>query len=315
MGQPPIVVNPHVPLLGRDHLLAERPDLNVHEGDDVVETLTAVRSPTAFITTGSHWRGEYLNGIESGDWLTTMGAGYDSYPVKELQRQGVTFTNTPNAPTAAVAEHTFAMVVSYTRRLWHFHDRQRDHEWDRPWLDVSDLAGDVCCVVGLGRIGEAVAARATAFGMTVRGVKRSVEGYDSAADSVYGADDLANALKGARLVVLAVPLTDETRGLIGRAELDRVRDDGIVVNVARGPVLETDAILMALREGDVAATCLDVTDPEPLPADSPLWDRDDVFVTPHAAGHTEKFPRRFLETFLPQYDRWRKGEQLEHRVV
>lgn len=315
MSQPPIVMDQNVPLVGREHVLAERPELNVRKGNDVHATLRDVASPTAFVTTGTQWCDGYLDALADGDWVTTVGAGYDKYPVTILEERGITLTNTPHAPIAAVAEHAFAMAFSYTRRLWHFRDRQRSREWDRPWLTVSDLAGDICCIVGLGRIGEAIAERALAFGMTVRGVKRSVEDYDGVADEVYPTGSLWEALAGTRLLVLAVPLTDATDGLIGAAELERVAANGIVVNVARGPVLDMAALRAALRADEVAAACLDVTDPEPLPDDSPLWDDEDVFVTPHAGGHSEKYPERFLSTFLPQYDRWRAGAPLNHRIV
>jgi D-2-hydroxyacid dehydrogenase (NADP+) len=151
--------------------------------------------------------------------------------------------------------------------------------------------------------------------MTVHGVKRTIEAYDGAADAVYRSDSLHEALDGARLCVLAVPLTPATEGLVGRDELETLADDAIVVNVARGPVLENDSLIAALDNGDIRAACLDVTDPEPLPEEHPLWSRDDVFITPHSAGLSEKYHERYPPLFREQYDRWCSGEQLRYRVV
>jgi len=115
--------------------------------------------------------------------------------------------------------------------------------WSRPFDDLTDLAGDVCCVVGLGHVGETVAERATAFEMTVRGIKQHPDEYDGIADEVYGPGSLTTALEGARLVVLAVPLTEMTRHLIGTPEPAATASDAILINVARGPVVDTDALL------------------------------------------------------------------------
>lgn len=180
---------------------------------------------------------------------------------------------------------------------------------------MTDLYGDVACVVGLGNVGEATAERIRSFGMTVRGVKRTIDGYDGAAHEVYAQDDLLEALTGARLVILVVPLTDETRGMIGAEELDACRDDAILVNTARGPVVDTDALTDALDAGSVRAAGLDVFDEEPLSPESPLWDRDDVHLTPHVGGWSDKLPRRSSEVFEKQFTAWTNDEPLPHRLV
>jgi D-2-hydroxyacid dehydrogenase (NADP+) len=315
MRSPPIVVDPGSDIVGRDDLLDRRPDLTVDRRDDVVAALAGAAHPVALLTTPTAWDDAYLDALASGDWVTTLGSGYETYPLDELREQGVALTNTPGVGAPQVAEHAFATAFSFSRRLWTFREQQRNREWNKLYPDISDLYGEACCVVGLGRIGEAVAERAAAFGMDVRGVKRTVEGYDGVADAVYRPDALQDALDGTRLVVLAVPLTDATRRMVGPDELARTADDAILVNVARGAVLDTDALLAALDDRTLGAACLDVTDPEPLPRDSPLWDREDVLVTPHSAGHSDKYTERFLDRFFPQYDRWRRGEELHHRVV
>ena len=260
------------------------------------------------------WEDEYLDGLTGGDWVSTGGVGYDAYPLDAFEERGIVLTNTPGIHQTQIAEHVFATALSFTRGLWRFRAQQEAHEW-RQRSDLTDFAGDACCVVGLGNIGEAVARRAGAFGMTVRGVKRSVEGYDGPVDEVYPSDGLRDALDRARLVVMSLPLTDETRGTVGVDELAATTEDAILVNVGRGPTLRTDAVVAALEEGTLAAACLDVTDPEPLPPDHPLWDRDDVLITAHSAGQTDKSTDRAVPRFVEQYDRWVAGEPLRHRIV
>lgn len=315
MTAPPIVVDPHVTVVSSDRIDERHPSVTVCENDDVVAQLNAVPSPTAFITSNTTWNDDYLAGLTDGDWVTSVGSGYDSFPLAAFDESGVAFTNSPGVNAPQIGEHVFAMVFSFTRRLWTLRERQRARSWTRSFESLTDLAGDVCCIVGVGRVGETVAERASAFEMTVRGVKRRVDEYDGTADELYPPESLPDALEGARLVVLAVPLTDATRRMIGSAELAATATDAILVNVARGPVVDTDALLAALEDDALRAACLDVTDPEPLPTDSPLWNRDDVLVTAHTAGLSEKYASRFLERFDPQYDRWRTGSPLRNRVV
>jgi phosphoglycerate dehydrogenase-like enzyme len=151
--------------------------------------------------------------------------------------------------------------------------------------------------------------------MTVRGVKRFVDGYDGAAHEVYPSEELEAAMEGARAIIVCVPLTDETRGLIDAGTFAACDDEAVIVHVARGPVVDTDALLEALDENELRAAALDVFDEEPLPEESPLWDREDIIITPHAAGHTDKYGGRFVDIFLDRYERWERGEDVEERIV
>jgi D-2-hydroxyacid dehydrogenase (NADP+) len=308
-----IVVDPAIDYLF-DPLAERRPDLDVRFPEDPLAALAARDEPVAFVAANRAWTDDYLAELGAGDWVSTIGVGHENYPLETFDERGIAFTNVPGVSAEQIAEHVFGMAFAFTRRLLGYRENQRAGEWERR-PGMTDFAGETCAVVGLGGIGEAVAERARAFGMSVRGVKRDIAGYEGVADAVHPPDDLHAALSGASLVVLAVPLTDETRGMVGRAELARADEDAIVVNVARGPVLDQDALLAALEAGTIRAAGLDVTDPEPLPADSPLWDRDDVLVTPHRAGASEKYPERFLERYLAQYERWIAGEPLRDRVV
>lgn len=313
---PRIVVHPDAGVVTRTELLERRPGLNVVEPqpDSVGETLASTGDPVVFLCDPLAWDDSHLEFLSEGDWVVTIGVGYDAYPVDEFERRGVLFSNSPGIAGEAISEHVFGMAFAFSRRLLRYRDLQRANEWERG-SDLTDFAGDVCCVVGLGHVGEAIAERARAFRMTVRGVKRTVSGYDGAAQKVYPSEELHTALEGARLVVLCVPLTDETRGLVGTPELAACADDAVVVNVARGPVLQTDALIEALDRDELYGAGLDVFDEEPLPSDSALWGRNDVLITPHRGSVGDKYSGRLLDVFLEQYDRWRADTPLDYRIV
>jgi D-2-hydroxyacid dehydrogenase (NADP+) len=169
-------------------------------------------------------------------------------------------------------------------------------------------------VVGLGTIGQAVAERATWLGMDVWGVRRSPDPVPIV-DEVYGQEDLHTALLDATFVVLATPLTPATRRLIGPAELAAMDEDTYLINVARGGVVVQDALVSALENDDLAGAALDVFQEEPLPDDSPLWDMDEVLVTPHSAARTRDYFRDIAEIVLDNVERLDEGRTLRNQVV
>lgn len=311
----PIVVDPTVQqLFDIEKVPKALRDNHLHTPDDPLPVIDSIEKPVCFVCSNRSWDSEYLHALPGDSWVTTVGVGYERYPLDRFREQNIMFTNNPGISAPQIAEHVFGMAIAFNRRLLEYRDKQRAHEWRR-WPGMTDLAGEICTVVGLGGIGEAVASRAVAFDMTVRGIKRSISEYDGVVDDLYRPSELHSALKDAHLVVISVPLTDQTEGLIGAEELSTVDSDGILINVARGAVVEMDALESALETGNIRAAGLDVTDPEPLPPASPLWDRRDVLITPHCAGASLKYPERYVDRFLEQYNRWIRGETLVDRVV
>jgi phosphoglycerate dehydrogenase-like enzyme len=182
----------------------------------------------------------------------------------------------------------------------------RERRWER--RELEDLAAWRVLIVGMGSIGHALAARLRALGSEVEGVA------SRARDGLHGPQELGALLAGADAVVLLVPLTDETRGLIGARELAAMRDGALVVNAARGPVLDTDALLRETESGRLRAV-LDVTDPEPLPPDHALWRAPGVLsITSHIAGDSPLGHARAAELAGRQLARWAAGEPLENVV-
>jgi phosphoglycerate dehydrogenase-like enzyme len=209
--------------------------------------------------------------------------------------------------SAATAEWVVAAVLAQLRELPYFHSAQLAGAWaPRPGLD---LAGRRVLLIGAGSVGRAVAARLAPFEVDLTVVARSPR----PADGIRAINELPMLLPQADVVILAVPLTEATRGLAGREFLAGLPDGALVVNASRGPVVDTAALLAELERGRLRAA-LDVTDPEPLPSGHPLWSQPDVLITPHAGAVTEKLRDRVYALVRDQVERWLTGQPLINRV-
>ena len=315
---PTVVLNHDLPLA--DALTGRREGLTVVSANDHDEALAALSDAGMLVCNGNGWDDRFLDALSRGDWVQVTSSGYDAYPVDALRDRGVSFTNATGIHTPVVAEHAFALALSFTRLIPTLASKQGDRTWGpRTELshELSDWTGRTLTVYGLGAIGEAIARRGLAFEMDVYGVKRDPDDYDGRlpADRVVAADAFHDVLPETDLLVAVVPLTPETRGAIDADVFDALPDSAVLVNVARGPVVDEAALLDALRNGDVAGAGLDVFDEEPLPADSPLWDRDDVVLTPHVGGRSNTFPERFASLFFENYDRRRADEPLVNQLA
>lgn len=228
------------------------------------------------------------------------GAGLDMIPIAQASRHGIAVANVPGVNAVTVAEYALAQMLALARRLPCIDAKLRDESWAaaREMADsATDLGGKTLAIVGMGHIGQSLARIcALGFGMRVLGVRRSPPPDTETVSYVT----LQEALPRADYLVLACPLTPETRGLIGARELARLKPGACVVNVARGPVLDEAALVEALRSGRVGGAALDVFETQPLPADSPLRKLPSVLLSPHLAGITQESMRRMSEGVLAQ---------------
>jgi phosphoglycerate dehydrogenase-like enzyme len=239
-------------------------------------------------------------------------AGTDHLPVGALRERGIAVTNAAGVHGPNVAEHAVGALLAFTRRFGEARRRQRRREWRH--FRTGELQGDTVAVVGMGAIGTAILERLAGFGVERIGV-RHTPAKGGPAEEVVGYDGFDGVLARADALLLACPLTDETRGLVDDRALTALDPDAVLVNVARGPVVDTDALVAALRADDVGGAALDVTDPEPLPEDHPLWTFGNVLITPHNAGHTPRYYERLADVVAGNVRRLGEGEPLENRVV
>ncbi|HTA16065.1 MAG TPA: 2-hydroxyacid dehydrogenase [Solirubrobacteraceae bacterium] len=234
--------------------------------------------------------------------IQTLSAGIDWLPPIP---QGVTLCDARGTRDVAVAEWVLAAILASTRMLGELRDCQREHEWR--WRTSGELAGSRVMILGYGSIGVAVEARLAALEVDLVRVARHARA------GVHSVDDLRSLIGLVDIVVVLLPLTPDTRGLLDRDLLACMRPGALLVNAARGPIVNSDALLELLRAGRLRAA-LDVTDPEPLPSDHPLWDAPNTLITPHFAGDTAAAERRAFALVGDQVRRYVQGEPLVNVV-
>ena len=248
-------------------------------------------------------------------WVHCIRAGYDAFDVDAYESANTVLTNSTGIHGTAIGETVAGYMLAFARRLHVFRDAQADREWrDLDYADFFTLDGERLCVVGLGTLGRGIAERASGLGMDVVGVRRSGESVPGVRE-VYTADDLHEAIADARFVALATPLTPETEGLFSTAEFETMREDAYLVNVARGSVVDEPALVDALDEGSVSGAALDVFETEPLPSQSPLWDHEEVIVTPHSGAGTRDYYRDIAGLVRENVGRFAAGDEPVNRVV
>ena len=235
--------------------------------------------------------------------IQTLSAGVDR--LLGLVPAGVTLCDAGGTRDVPVAEWVLAAILASTKDLGELRDRQREHRWE--WRRSSELAGSTVLILGYGAIGAAVEARLAPFDVEIIRVARR------ARRGVHSADGLASLLGLADVVVVLLPLTPATTGLLDADLLERLRPGALLVNAARGPIIEQAALLELLQAGRIRAA-LDVTDPEPLGADHPLWDAPGLLLTPHLAGDTLAAERRAFSLVGEQVRRYLAGEPLANVV-
>ena len=242
-------------------------------------------------------------------WISTIYAGLDTFPLALLRDRDIALTNGAGINAVTVAEYAVLGILTAAKRLDEVvraHDR---HEWLADAPGKRELDGSRALVIGYGTIGRLIGARLAAFGVAVTGVTRSGR------DGTLGPDDWRARLGEMDWVVLAAPSTTATRAMIGAAELAAMRDDAWLVNVARGDMVDQDALLAALDAGAIGGAFLDPTDPEPLPADHPLWRAPNALVTMHLSGRSQTTMfRRGAELFLANLAAFVAGQPLRNRV-
>lgn len=246
--------------------------------------------------------------IEGLQVVQTLTAGYDD--VRAHLPEGVTLCNAAGVHDASTAELALGLTISALRGIGDFARAQTTGTWLAGYRPA--LADRRVLVIGAGSVGGAVVDRFAPFEVELTRVATSAR--DDARGHVHGIDELPALLPQHDVVVLVVPLTDSTRGLVDAAFLAAMPDGALLVNVARGPVVVTDALLAEVSSGRLLAA-LDVTDPEPLPADHPLWRAPGVLVSPHVGGDSSAFPPRARRLLKAQLGRWAAGQPLANVVA
>ncbi|MCL6548593.1 MAG: D-2-hydroxyacid dehydrogenase [Alicyclobacillus sp.] len=255
---------------------------------------------------------ELIGASQALRWFHCLSAGVEGLPFEQLSERGVVVTNSSGIHATQMAEQIIGMMIMFTRGLHVNVRNQVRRVWDRSY-PVSELAGQTLCVVGAGRIGRELARKAKAFDMRVIGVKRRPEALPGF-DEVLGVRELERGLHAADFVAVLTPLTGDTRRMFGRAALAAMKPSAVLLNFARGDVVDEAALVEALQQGRIRGAGLDVFEREPLPEDSPLWGLDNVIMSPHNAGHIPDYHARAVRLFVDNYRAYRAGQPMPNRV-
>ncbi len=293
-------------------LRKEAPNLNMIVGVSRAEALRL--APEVHGIDGRYCSPEFLAAAENLCWVQSTSAGVERFVAMPeiVGNEQIVLTNMQAVHGPTIADHAFAMLLALTRDLPYYLDPAQRGSWNRRGSGSPPIAleGRTLLVVGLGGIGSEVARRGKGFGMRVLATRRSDTPPPSYVDRQGGADELLEFLPEADVVALCVPLTDQTMGMIGERELAVIKPGAYLINVARGKVLDTDALVEALESGRLAGACLDVTEPEPLPPDHPLWAMPNVVITPHMSGRSALTGDRMRVLYLENLRRFGLGEPL-----
>lgn len=252
---------------------------------DLIQSLEEADFSQVEIVLG--WDSDLEDIIARGDhsikWIQAKSAGVDYLPLDLLADQGIILSSASGMHAQAITETVFAMILGYARQVFQSRHYQAHKYWGQEDVDLFELKGKTLAVIGLGNIGQKVADIAKAFGLKVVSVNRSGT-TDAPVDAIYPADQINFALGQADIVVNILPLTDQTRGLYNAECFQAFKDQSVFINVGRGSSVVTEDLVAALNEGKIAFCGLDVFEEEPLPEASPLWEMDNVLITPHIAG-------------------------------
>lgn len=299
----------------RDPELRERIELRFAKGEAVLEAIA-----DAEVVICGNISSAMLAAARKLRWISFWSAGLDGKITPEIAARNLLITNASGVHGPNIAEHLLAFMLMFTRRM-HLHMRsQAAGVWSRNGntqrSGADELAGQTLGIVGLGRIGEALTARAKAFEMRVIATKRDISArYESAVmpDALYPPEELPRLLAESDHVCICLPYTSETHHLFDAPMLAHLKPTAYLYNIARGKIIDEAALIEALQDGRLAGAGLDVFEEEPLPTDSPLWQLENVILTPHTAGLTPHYFVRAAALFAANLKRYLHDEPLHNR--
>lgn len=230
-------------------------------------------------------------------WVQTWGAGVERFPLQEFRQKGIVLTNASGVHAYPITESVFAMMLCFARGVRGAIARQESGQWRSGGLNLTEMHGKTMGILGVGAIGTETARIAKAFGMRVLGLRRG-GGQAPYVDAMFAPEEVGRMLPECDYLVNLLPATSLTRHFMNARRFAAMKKTACYVSAGRGQTTDQEALIKALEDGVIACAALDVTDPEPLPADNPLWRMENVIITPHISGMTDQYFRRAVDIFL-----------------
>lgn len=309
-----VISDPAAPHLS---VLKNLPDSAVVTIGNDLEALRTAAPEADVILNGMH-AGKTLSEVwriaPKVQWVHSLSAGVENMLFPELIDSPVPVTNARGVFRHSLAEFVIASILFFAKDIRRLLRNQQAGRWEQ--FDMLEIRRQTLGIVGYGEIGRAAAARAKALGMKILALRRRPERSSGNAilDQAYSPDQLSELLANSDYVMVATPLTPDTRGLIGERELRAMKETGVIINVGRGPIIREQALIRALEENWIRGASLDVFDKEPLPEGHPFWKLENLLLSPHCADHTATWLEEATEFFVSNFERFGKGEPLENIV-
>ncbi|WP_010677839.1 D-2-hydroxyacid dehydrogenase [Bacillus timonensis] len=247
-------------------------------------------------------------------WLQSWSAGVNSMPLEAMEKKEIFLTSANGVHAYPISETIFALMLGLTRKIHTYVQNQQQKKWHHADMKL-EMHEKTIGILGVGHIGKETAKIAKAFGMTVLGVRHSGR-EEEFVDEMYTTEQLSEVLPRCDYVVVTLPLTNETRHLFGAHEFKQMKSSAFFINIGRGEIVVEEDLIEALRSGEIAGAGLDVFTKEPLDENNPLWEFENVIVTPHTSGSTEHYTKRVMEDiFIPNLKSYAQGGVLPKNVV
>jgi len=265
------------------------------------------------IMAGVPWALSQISGAKSLKWVHSFSAGMDKVLTPELINSDILLSNSAGIHVTPIAEHVMGFMLLFARKFVTTFKKQQQKVWERE-QNLTELQGRTILVAGLGNIGKEVARVAHCFGMEVIAFDQPGKEKPSFVSEIGGKEQLSSMLSAADFVVLCLPYTKDTHHFFSKEQFLSMKPSGVLINIGRGSVIDEQALIEALQEKKIGGAALDVQETEPLPKDSPLWDMENVVLTPHHSGWSEKYMDRAIERFCLNLHAFLEGKPLPNLV-
>lgn len=281
--------------------------------DTPVESLEKAQ---VLVTYGEDLTSEIVKKMSSLQWIQVLSAGLELMPFDSLIERQVVMANARGIHQIPMAEYTMGMILQLARQGFEFYDLQKKSQWDRS-LRVDEAYGKTLGILGIGAIGTEIAKRAKAFGMNVLGLRRSEVSQNSTmeyVDEIVSLENKEKLFRESDYIVVLLPITAETTHFVGAEELSMMKSSAYLINIARGQVIDEEALLIALQDKKIAGAVLDVFKEEPLPSTHPFWQLKNLIITPHTSGRSPYYMQRALEIFHENLNKYPEVEDMKNVI-
>lgn len=254
----------------------------------------------------------FLDRCPNLKWIQAFQSGVERFPKNELMKRDITLTNIRGIHGIPISEYVLSMILYFEKNFAHYLENQKKHYWDNKKL-VGEIYGKTVGVFGAGTVGQEIAEKLNLMGMRVYGFNTDGKSKPYF-DKMYKKDEKFDLIPQCDYVILILPLTEDTKDFIDDKELRAMKEDACLINIGRGGLLNDSAFISAMENKSIRGAVLDVFDEEPLSEDSPLWDVDNVFITPHVAAKSDKYIDRCISKFELNMIKYFNGEQLNNQI-